>query len=78
MSAVNKKVKLELVGLDGNAFALMGAFTRQARREKWTKEEIDSVIDDAQSGDYNHLLCVLMDHCESEDEDIDDGYDDEH
>jgi hypothetical protein len=58
-----KKIKLKLVGLDGNAFALMGAFQQQARREGWTKEEIDAVLKDATSGDYNHLLCVLSNHC---------------
>jgi hypothetical protein len=63
-SAVNKKVDLELVGLNGNAYAMMGAFSHQARREKWTKEEIKAVIDDATSSDYNHLLCVLSDHCD--------------
>ena len=60
---VNKKVKLNLVGKDGNAFNLMGLFQQQARKEKWTKEEIDEVLDDARSGDYNHLLCVLVRHC---------------
>ena len=59
-----KKVKLTLVGLDGNAFALLGAFQRQARKEGWIKEEIDQVINDATSGDYDHLLRVLMEHCE--------------
>lgn len=80
MNNVKKKVKLELVGLDGNAFSLMGAFQRQARREKWTQEEISAVLDDAQSGDYNHLLCVLMNHCESpemEDEDEDSYFSEE-
>jgi hypothetical protein len=67
----NKTVKLELVGLDGNAFSLMGAFSRQARREKWTKEEIDLVLKECQSGDYNHLLCTLSSVCESPDEDED-------
>ena len=61
---VEKRIKLQLVGLDGNAFALMGAFQRQARREKWTAEEIDAVLEDARSGDYNHLLGVLIEHCE--------------
>ena len=61
---IDKKVKLQLVGLDGNAFALMGAFQRQAHKEDWTKEEIEAVLDDCKSGDYNHLLCVLMSHCE--------------
>jgi hypothetical protein len=60
MNLPNKKVKLELVGLDGNAFALMGAFQQQAHKEKWTKEEIDLVLDECCSGDYDHLLTTLM------------------
>ena len=64
---VNKKVKLQLVGLDSNAFFLMAAFSQQAKREGWTKEEIDAVLDDCRRGGYNNLLCVLMDHCEDPD-----------
>lgn len=60
----NKTVSLELEGLDGNAFALLGAFQKQARREGWTAEEIKAVMDEAQSGDYDHLLQTLMRHCE--------------
>ena len=63
---INKKVNLALVGLDGNAFALMGAFQRQARREKWTQEEIDAVLTECKKGDYDHLLATLMDHCEND------------
>ena len=66
MEKTEKKIKLDLVGLDDNAFSLMGAFSRQARREHWTKEEIDEVINEAKSGDYDHLLCTLMDHCDDE------------
>lgn len=71
MSTITKKVKLELVGLDGNAFALLGAFSRAARRQGWTSAEIDAVTRQATSGDYDNLLCVLMDHTESPDEDED-------
>lgn len=63
MNIVNKQVKLQLVGLDGNAFALMGAFSQRARREGWTKDEIDAVLKECQSSDYNHLLATLADHC---------------
>jgi len=66
---ITKKIKLELVGLDGNAFSLMGAFRKQARREGWTQPEIDGVLNECMSGDYNHLLCTLMGVCESPDED---------
>jgi len=60
-----KKVKLRLVGLDGNAFALMGAFKRQAAREQWTSEEINEVLDKCMAGDYNNLLVTLLEYCEN-------------
>ena len=62
---VTKKVKLELVGLDGNAFSLMGAFEQAARRQGWTPEEIKVVLDKCMSADYNNLLCTLMEYTES-------------
>jgi hypothetical protein len=65
---VDKKVKLTLVGLDGNAHALLGAFRAQARKEGWTKEERDEVIKEAISSNYDHLLQTLIAHCEDEDE----------
>jgi hypothetical protein len=61
---MSKKVKMNLVGLDGNAFSLMGAFSRNARSQGWTKQEIDSVIEKCMSGDYNNLLRVLMENTE--------------
>lgn len=64
-----KKVKLTLVGLDGNAFVLMGAFTNAARRQGWSKSEIDEVIDQCMSSDYNNLLRVLMANTTPEDDD---------
>ncbi|MBL7789380.1 MAG: hypothetical protein JNL75_06045 [Chitinophagales bacterium] len=66
---VPKTVNLDLVGVDANAFSILGAFGRQARREGWTKEEIDLVTEEAKTGDYDHLLAVIMNHCEVEDGD---------
>lgn len=59
-----KKVTLQLEGLDGNAFALLGAFVAQARKEGWAKEETEAVVKEATAGDYQHLLAVLVDHTE--------------
>lgn len=64
-------VNLTLVGLDENAYSLMGAFQRQAKKEGWTKEEIKLVLDKCKEGNYDELLCTLMDHCEEEDIDDD-------
>jgi len=58
-----ERVECELVGADGNAFSLLGHWQRCARKANRTKEEIKAVMDDAMGGDYNHLLCVLSDHC---------------
>ncbi len=60
---MTKKVKLKLVGLDGNAFSLMGAFQRQATAEGWTRDEIKVVLDNCMSGDYDNLLRTLTEHC---------------
>ena len=47
-----------LVGVDGNAYALMG-YTRQAMKENgFSKEEIDAMLEEAKSGDYYHLIAV--------------------
>lgn len=60
------KVKMQLDGLDGNAFALMGAFSRNASRQGWTRDEIDTVLKECRSGDYDHLLCTLMDNIDDD------------
>jgi hypothetical protein len=59
-----RTINLSLVGLDGNAFSLMGAFSKQAKREGWTTAEIQDVIDEAKSGDYDNLITTLDKHCE--------------
>jgi hypothetical protein len=55
-------IKLNLIGLDGNAFSLMGAFQRAARKQGRTPEEIKAVLDDCMSGNYDHLLQTLVLH----------------
>jgi hypothetical protein len=63
-SVIEKKVKMNLVGLDGNAFSLMGAFSRTARQQGWTKEEIDAVLKICMSGDYENLISTLVEYTE--------------
>jgi len=65
---VNKTVKLTLVGLNGNAYSLMGAFKRAAIHQGWTNDEIQSVITECMTGNYDHLLVTLMNHCEDKKE----------
>lgn len=47
-----------LVGIDGNAFSVMGYVQRAMRTANFSQEERDKYLADAQSSDYDHLLCV--------------------
>lgn len=66
---IDKTVNLDLVGVNGNAFAVMGVFQKKAREEGWSTSEIEMVLAEAKSKDYDHLLATIMNHCEAKDED---------
>ena len=53
---------VRLTGKDGNAYNIMGLCMRAARKAGWTKAQIDAVMDEMQSGDYNNLLATAMKH----------------
>lgn len=59
-----RKVKLNLVGLDGNAFNLLGQFQRAARKQGWAADEINAVLEEAKSSNYDHLLATLIENTE--------------
>lgn len=61
---VDKKVQLQLAGQDGNAFNILGVFSRAAKKEGWTMEEIEKVTNEAMKDDYNHLLATILAHTE--------------
>lgn len=58
MTAQINQPKYSLVGIDGNAFSVMGYVIESMIREKYTKQEIDEYKQEAQSSDYNNLLNV--------------------
>lgn len=63
---VNKTINLSLKGEDGDRYYLIGAFVAQAKRERWSFEEITTVTSEAHLGDYAHCLRVLSAHCKTE------------
>jgi hypothetical protein len=50
--------RFTLVGVDGNAFCVMGYVANAMKKAKMTREEISEYQKDAMSSDYNHLLAV--------------------
>ena len=58
------KVKMTPTGLNGNAFAIMAEFKNKAWAQGWSLGQIDDVIQEASSGDYDHLLQTIMSNVE--------------
>ena len=59
-------MKYDLVGVDGNAFAVMGYVLKAMKECKMSKEEQSDYQTKAMSGDYNNLLTVsieMIDKC---------------
>lgn len=54
------EVEVQLVGRDGNAFAILGAVSRALRKAGVSRDEINEFNDEAMSGDYDNLLRVCM------------------
>ncbi|NLS76758.1 MAG: hypothetical protein GXY76_05795 [Chloroflexi bacterium] len=54
------QIKVKLVGEDGNAFAILGRVSKALRRGGIEKTEIDAFLQEAMSGDYDHLLWTVM------------------
>ena len=62
---VNGKMKVEfyISEYEGeNAFLILGAWSRAAKKQGFSQEEINAVLQDAQSSDYEHLCKVIMEH----------------
>ena len=49
-------VEVQLVGDDGNAFAIMARVQRALRQHGVPKQAIDEYLNESTSGDYDHLL----------------------
>lgn len=53
---------VKLVGNDGNAFAIMGRVIGALKKAGADKEYTDKYMNEAMSGDYDHLLGVAMEY----------------
>lgn len=53
-----------LVGVDGNAYAIMGYVVRAMKECGKTADEVSEYMKQAKSSDYNHLVIVSEDMCD--------------
>lgn len=59
MNTENKPT-VQLTGQDANAYAIIGACRRAAKKAGWSREKIQKVTDEMTSGDYDNLLVVAI------------------
>jgi hypothetical protein len=60
VSPRHPEVTVQLVGLDGNAFAILGRCRAAARRAGLARSEIDAFTAEATAGDYDALLQTCL------------------
>lgn len=59
--AVNEpRPTVQLVGVNGNAYVIVGKVAKAMRRAGCSKEHIAAYKAEATSGDYDHLLATTM------------------
>jgi len=54
------EVKFQLVGVDSNAFGIMGAAQKAAKKAGLTEEQIEEYLTEAMSGDYNNVITTTL------------------
>lgn len=54
-------VEYTLLGVDGNAFAILGYVSDIMRKEGYSQEEISKYHTEASSKDYDHLVSISLD-----------------
>ena len=60
---LTKKEKYSLVGVNGNAFSIMG-YVRNALKKEGLKDKIKEYTQKATAKDYNHLIAVSLEYIE--------------
>lgn len=60
------KPTVQLTGIDGNAFIIIGTVTKALKRAGASQEIVDKFKKEATSGDYDHLLQTAMEYVEVE------------
>lgn len=53
-------IEVQLTGNDGNAYSILGAVSRGLKTDPEAKLLVNDFMDEAMSGDYNHLLRTCM------------------
>jgi hypothetical protein len=54
------KPDCQLIGIDGNAYSIVGAGEQALRKAGYSRVALDEYREDAFSGDYDHVIQTVM------------------
>ena len=57
---IHQEIKVNLEGVDSNAFSILGTVSGAMRRGGVSRKDIDAFHAEATAGDYSHLLQTVM------------------
>lgn len=60
----HRRLPVDLTEIDGNAFFIIGALRKAAKRAGWAQAEIDDMTNRLKAGNYDDLVRVAMEYCE--------------
>lgn len=52
--------KYSLIGVDGNAYAILGYVSSAMKKEGYTKQQINEYEERAKGDSYENLICVSL------------------
>ena len=55
-------IEVKLIGRDGNAFMILGQVQRAMKKANIPQGEIEIYLEEAMSGDYDHLLATTCNY----------------
>jgi hypothetical protein len=64
-----QKPKVQLVGMDGNAYSILGRCHGAAMKFGWSKEQWNEFSAKAKSGNYDNLLRTVVEWFDTDNED---------
>lgn len=70
-------VKYNLIGIDGNAFSVIGYVAKAMKKEGKSDEEINEYKKEAMSGNYSYLLMASQDQIDKLNDELEGGAKDE-
>ena len=60
------EITVQLTGIDGNAFSIIGLVRRALRRAGVSADEIQEFVEEATSGDYDNVFITAMNWVEAD------------